>query len=117
MLRLPPVRGFWSLTMYSEQVLFVANPIDRYSTSLRTKPVFEPDGSLLIYIQTESQGADREANWLPAASSPLLAGGEPSLDHRRLLGGPARGEGGLKANASPAGLAGQPGRTPPDFLR
>ena len=63
---LPPVKGFWSLTMYDEQMFFVANPINRYSMSLRANPKFEPDGSLVIYIQNESPGADKEANWLPA---------------------------------------------------
>jgi len=64
--RLPPVKGFWSLTMYDEAMFFVANPINRYSMSVRTNPKFEPDGSLVIYIQNESPGADKEANWLPA---------------------------------------------------
>jgi hypothetical protein len=64
--KLPPVKGFWSLTMYDEGMFFVDNPINRYSMSLRTNPVFEPDGSLLIYIQNESPGKDKEANWLPA---------------------------------------------------
>jgi hypothetical protein len=63
---MPPVKGFWSLTMYDEQMFFVANPIDRYSMSVRTNPTYESDGSLVIYIQNESPGADREANWLPA---------------------------------------------------
>lgn len=64
--QLPPVKGFWSLTMYDEQMFFVANPINRYSMSLRTNPAYEPDGSLVIYIQNESPGKDKEANWLPA---------------------------------------------------
>lgn len=64
--QLPPVRGFWSLTMYDEQLFFVANPINRYSMSIRTKPVLGEDGSLTIYIQNDSPGADKEANWLPA---------------------------------------------------
>jgi hypothetical protein len=34
--------------------------------SLRTNPKFEPDGSLVICIQNQSPGADKEANWLPA---------------------------------------------------
>jgi hypothetical protein len=63
---LPPVKGFWSLTMYDEEMFFVANPINRYSMSIRTNPKFEQDGSLVIYIQNESPGADKEANWLPA---------------------------------------------------
>jgi hypothetical protein len=66
--QLPPVKGFWSLTMYDENMFFVANPINRYSMSLRTNPKFEPDGSLVIYIQNESPGPDKEPNWLPAPS-------------------------------------------------
>lgn len=63
---LPPVRGFWSLTMYDENMFFIANPLNRYSFSVRTNPKFDADGSLAIYIQNESPGADKEANWLPA---------------------------------------------------
>ena len=64
--QLPPVKGFWSLTMYDEQMFFVANPINRYSMSLRANPKIEPDGSLVIHVQNENPGADKEANWLPA---------------------------------------------------
>jgi hypothetical protein len=64
--QLPPVKGFWSLTMYDEGMFFIDNPINRYSMSLRTNPTFEPDGSLVIYIQNESPGPDKQANWLPA---------------------------------------------------
>ena len=63
---LPPVKGFWSLTMYDEKMFFVANPINRYAMSMRTNPKLEADGSLVIYIQNESPGADRQANWLPS---------------------------------------------------
>ena len=41
---LPPVKGFWSLTMY------------------------DPDGSLTIYLGTKSPGKAKETNWLPAPS-------------------------------------------------
>jgi len=64
--QLPPVKGFWSLTMYDKDMFFVANPINRYSMSLRTNPVYEPDGALVIHVQNERPGAGREANWLPA---------------------------------------------------
>jgi hypothetical protein len=81
--QLPPIKGFWSLTMYDDQMFFIANPINRYSMSLRTNPKLEPDGSLVIYIQNESPGSDKEANWLPSPNgkfSPdvasLLAGRE-----------------------------------------
>jgi hypothetical protein len=64
--QLPPVNGFWSLTMYDEDMFFIENSINRYSMSMRTNPKLEADGSLIIYIQNESPGADKEANWLPA---------------------------------------------------
>jgi hypothetical protein len=62
----PPVRAFWSLTMYNTHHFFVANPIDRYAIGDRDKLRFNDDGSLDLYIQHESPGKDREANWLPA---------------------------------------------------
>jgi hypothetical protein len=33
--QMPPVRGFWSLTMYDAQYFFVANPLNRYTLSQR----------------------------------------------------------------------------------
>ena len=50
---LPPVRAFWSLTMYNERQNFAANPIDRYAIGDRDKLAFNPDGSLDLYIQRE----------------------------------------------------------------
>ena len=63
---LPPVNGFWSLTMYDPSFFFVPNPIDRFSISPRTSPRANADGSVDIYIQNESPGKDKESNWLPA---------------------------------------------------
>jgi len=63
---LPPVRGFWSVTMYDPQFFFVANPINRYSISPRQNLKSNPDGSVDLYIQNKSPGADKESNWLPA---------------------------------------------------
>jgi hypothetical protein len=68
----PPAKGFWSLTMYDENYFFVANPINRYSMSMRTNPKLERDGSLVIYIQNESPGPDKQANWLPAPKGKFL---------------------------------------------
>ena len=67
--QIPPVQGFWSLTMYDEHQLFTANPINRYAIGDRDKLAFNPDGSLDLYIQSESPGKDKEANWLPAPKS------------------------------------------------
>ena len=64
--QLPPVRGFWSVTMYDENFFFVANPINRYSISARQELKANPDGSVDLHVQKDSPGAGREANWLPA---------------------------------------------------
>ncbi len=67
--QIPPVRAFWSLTMYDERQLFAANPIGRYAIGDRDKLSFNPDGSLELYIQRESPGKDKESNWLPTPAS------------------------------------------------
>jgi hypothetical protein len=61
----PPVNAFWSLTMYDKDGYFVPNPLQRQAArdSLLKK---NRDGSVDIYIQADSPGKDREANWLPA---------------------------------------------------
>lgn len=66
--QLPPVSGFWSVTMYDSQGYFVDNPIKRYAIGDRDPMVFNSDGSLDIYIQHDSPGSDKEANWLPASA-------------------------------------------------
>lgn len=72
---LPPVSAFWSLTMYEmPQSLLVANPIDRYLLNSPMLPQFvkDADGGLTFYLQNESPGADKEANWLPAPKGPFF---------------------------------------------
>jgi hypothetical protein len=64
---LPPVRGFWSLTLYNEHHFFAPNDQKRYSLGTKNKALkCGADGSLTIYVQADSPGADKEANWLPA---------------------------------------------------
>jgi len=62
----PPVRGFWSVTMYDPEGFFVPNPLDRVDLSQRNKFNLNQDGSLDLYIQKDSPGKDKEANWLPS---------------------------------------------------
>jgi hypothetical protein len=64
--QLPPVRAFWSLTMYNDKQIFTANPIDRFAIGDRDTLKLNADGSLTLYVQRDSPGKDREANWLPA---------------------------------------------------
>lgn len=64
--QLPPVRGFWSLTMYDAEYFFVDNPLNRYTLSQRDALRENADGSIDLYIQADSPGPDKESNWLPA---------------------------------------------------
>ena len=72
--QLPPVNAFWSLTMYeSPSSLLSANPLNRYLLNSPMLPQFkkDADGGLSLYIQNESPGKDKEANWLPAPKGPF----------------------------------------------
>lgn len=64
--RLPPVRGFWSLTLYNDKQFFVDNLIDRYALGDRDYLEYNEDGSLDIWVQTDDPGPEFESNWLPA---------------------------------------------------
>ncbi len=67
----PPVRGFWSVTMYDPESFFVANALNRYALSSWMPFRRNADGSLDLYIQKDSPGKDKEANWLPAPEGPF----------------------------------------------
>jgi len=71
--KLPPVKGFWSLTMYDGTTkLLSENPINRYSVGDRTEGMkYNDDGSLTIYMQNDKPEGDAESNWLPAPSGPF----------------------------------------------
>jgi hypothetical protein len=65
--KLPPVKGFWSLTLYNEQHFFSPNELKRYSIGTKNKSLqTNPDGSLTLYVQSQSPGKDKESNWLPS---------------------------------------------------
>jgi hypothetical protein len=64
----PPVNAFWSVTMYDGKTQFlIKNPIDRYLINSPMEPNMKKnsDGSLTLYIQKDSPGANKESNWLP----------------------------------------------------
>lgn len=72
--RMPPVDGFWSLTLYEAtpqgQFFLVENAIQRYSIGDRTAGIRKnPDGSLDIWIARSDPGKERASNWLPAPLS------------------------------------------------
>jgi hypothetical protein len=62
----PPERAFWSLSVYDDQGYFSGNAIHRFAIGDRDALKFNADGSLDLYIQHDSPGADKESNWLPA---------------------------------------------------
>ena len=71
--QLPPVRFFWSVTMYDLKTrLLVDNPINRYSIGDRTEGLkYNPDGGLTLYVQKDSPGKEKESNWLPAPAGSM----------------------------------------------
>jgi hypothetical protein len=70
--QLPPVKGFWSLTIYNDRHLFNASPLKRYSLGTKNKTLqYNADGSLTLYAGATSPGSDKEANWLPAPNGPF----------------------------------------------
>src|SRR5690606_16227417 len=68
---LPPVNAFWSVTLYDKEGYQVANPLNRFAVSSWMPFKYDPDGSLTLYVQNESPGEDKEANWLPAPKGPF----------------------------------------------
>ena len=63
---IPPADAFWSITLYDQDGFQVANSLNRFAVSSWMPFQYTPDGSLDLYFQNESPGADKEANWLPA---------------------------------------------------
>jgi hypothetical protein len=64
---LPPVKAFWSITVYDASSLLYANPLKRYvvNSSMIGQLSKDADGGFTLYIQHESPGPEREDNWLP----------------------------------------------------
>ncbi|RWN66247.1 MAG: DUF1254 domain-containing protein [Mesorhizobium sp.] len=72
--QLPPVNSFWSVTMYDgKSQLLIKNPINRYliNSPMLSGMKKNEDGSLTLYIQKDSPGVDKEANWLPAPNDTI----------------------------------------------
>lgn len=72
--QLPPVNGFWSLSVYNldENFSLAENPIKRYSIGDRSSGIkYNEDGSLTIYLQHEQ--APQDSNWLPTPAGNFMA--------------------------------------------
>ena len=68
---MPPVNAFWSVTLYDSDGFQVPNSLNRFAVSSWMPFKYNADGSLDLYFQNESPGADKEANWLPAPKAPF----------------------------------------------
>ena len=67
---LPPVKAFWSYTVYGADSFFVANPYNRFSLSGNTSGLVRgPDGSIDLYLSHTSPPG-HAANWLPTPAGP-----------------------------------------------
>jgi len=73
--QMPPVNGFWSITMYmvDNGWWFVPNALNKFTVSPRDNLKPNPDGSTTLYFQAESPGKDKESNWLPAPKGEFVA--------------------------------------------
>jgi hypothetical protein len=67
----PPVRAFWSLTLYDSDGFQVGNALDRFAVSSWMPFQYNADGSLDLYFQNDSPGKDKQTNWLPAPKAPF----------------------------------------------
>jgi hypothetical protein len=86
--QLPPVRGFWSLTLYNENHFFHPNELNRYSLGTKNKGLHHAaDGSLTLTASaTPPDDDDLRSNWLAAPAGPFSLylraywPGQPILD-------------------------------------
>jgi hypothetical protein len=68
---LPPADAFWSITLYDTDGFQVANSLNRFAISSWMPFKYNGDGSLILYLQEESPGADMETNSFPAPKGPF----------------------------------------------
>lgn len=68
---IPPARAFWSVTLYDNEGFPTANALDRCAIGDRDPLKYGGEGSLQLFIQHESPGADKASNWLPAPKGPF----------------------------------------------
>ncbi len=88
----PPVNGFWSITMYliDQGWWFVPNKLNKFTVSPRDNLKPNADGSITLYFQKDSPGADKESNWLPAPEGefiPMLRMYWPKVESPSIIDG------------------------------
>jgi hypothetical protein len=73
---LPPVKAFWSLTMYEVtpegRAYLIDNELSRYAVGDRTPGLARAaDGGLTLHLQHDRPSDDKMSNWLPAPQGPM----------------------------------------------
>ncbi len=68
---IPPVNGFWSVTMYDAAGFQAANELNRFALSSWMPLKKNADGSIDLYLQNSNPGSEKENNWLPAPKGQL----------------------------------------------
>jgi hypothetical protein len=65
--QLPPVDGFWSLTVYTKAGYLVDNPMGRFNIGSRDNLTAATDGSVTILLSSQppAVAGASDANWLP----------------------------------------------------
>jgi hypothetical protein len=69
--KFPPVDAFWSVTAYDTEGYLIPNALNRQALGDRDKLITNVDGSLDLYIQANTPGGEKEANWLPVDKKPF----------------------------------------------
>ena len=69
----PPCKGFWSLTVYDAYGrVLVPHASGRYALRDRSPgPIYNPDGSLTLYLQHDAPVESVLRNWLPVPKIPF----------------------------------------------
>lgn len=67
--QVPPVSGFWSVTLYGPDLFLVPNDLDRHALGDRTL-VPDQDGSVTVTVAAERPPSVAPAGWLPAPPGP-----------------------------------------------
>jgi hypothetical protein len=84
----PPVRGFWSLTLYNDKHLFHPNDLKRYSVGTKNTGLKRgEDGSLTVYVgpslpgrKTSQTGCQHRTDTSRSTSAPTGASKKSSTD-------------------------------------
>ena len=68
---LPPVRAFWSATVYDPTGFQVANELNRFALGDRDDLSYNADGSLDLFFQHHRTSDEMLTNWLPTPEGPF----------------------------------------------